>query len=161
MVGWLATIRGAGRKNEVLKQRPLVVAHQVSGQADLHSRYQLESRQGPHVNPFCQHGLELPATASRSPEAPWPCPRCRSQSSLRRVFSRAHLPDHAADIAARNCRKPGGDGQIKFMAALRLPLTAVDLHLGKPCLVLQAVIAKRCAVAKCTKSAFCILSAAI
>lgn len=59
MVGRLAPIPGSDRKNEVFKQRPLVVAHQVSGQADLHSRYQLESRRSPSVNPFCQHVLRL------------------------------------------------------------------------------------------------------
>jgi hypothetical protein len=49
--------------DEVFKQRPFVVAHQVSGQAGLHGRYQLESHRSSHVNPFCQHGLEA--------NAPW------------------------------------------------------------------------------------------
>ncbi|WP_204161545.1 hypothetical protein, partial [Tritonibacter mobilis] len=31
----------------------------VSGQADLHSRYQFESRRSPSVNPFCQHVLAV------------------------------------------------------------------------------------------------------
>lgn len=45
MIDGFAAIRGADRKNEMFKQRPFLVAHQVSGQADLHNRYQLESRQ--------------------------------------------------------------------------------------------------------------------
>lgn len=57
MVGGFAAIGGADRKNEVFKQRPFLIAHQVSGQAGLHSRYQLESRLSQLVNPFCQHGL--------------------------------------------------------------------------------------------------------
>lgn len=58
MVDWFTAIRGTDRKNEVFKQRPLLVAHQVSGQAGLHSRYQLESRPKRLVNPFCQHDLD-------------------------------------------------------------------------------------------------------
>ncbi len=50
MVGRFAPIWSTDRKNEVFKQRPFLVAHQVSGQADLHSRYQLESRQSASVN---------------------------------------------------------------------------------------------------------------
>jgi len=36
---------------------PFLVRHQVSCQAGLHRRYQLESRSARPVNPFCQHGL--------------------------------------------------------------------------------------------------------
>jgi hypothetical protein len=40
-------------------KRPFLVRHQVSCQAGLHRRYQLESRSEHPVNPFCQHGLRL------------------------------------------------------------------------------------------------------
>ncbi|MDQ7775225.1 MAG: DUF2285 domain-containing protein [Paracoccus aminovorans] len=39
-------------------KRPFLVRHQVSCQAGLHCRYQLESRSGHPVNPFCQHHLD-------------------------------------------------------------------------------------------------------
>lgn len=57
MIGEFVAIRGADRKDEVFKQRPFVVAHQVSGQAGLHGRYQLESHRVHRMNPFCQHDL--------------------------------------------------------------------------------------------------------
>jgi hypothetical protein len=38
-------------------KRPLLVRHQVSCQAGLHRRYQLETRSERPVNHFCQHGL--------------------------------------------------------------------------------------------------------
>jgi hypothetical protein len=38
-------------------KRPFLVRHQVSCQAGLHRRYQLESRSASRVNPFCQHSL--------------------------------------------------------------------------------------------------------
>jgi hypothetical protein len=63
MIGGLTAIRGTDRKNEMFKQRPFLVAHQVSGQAGLHSRYQLESRLSLRVNPFCQHNLQRRKTA--------------------------------------------------------------------------------------------------
>ena len=44
-------------QDEPLKERPLLVGHQVSCQAGLHRRYQLESCLTATVNPFCQHGL--------------------------------------------------------------------------------------------------------
>ncbi len=69
MIGRLAHIPGLDRKNEVFKQRPLVVAHQVSGQADLQSRYQLEARPSPGVNPFCQHVLCKQIRLNR--QIPW------------------------------------------------------------------------------------------
>lgn len=59
VIGWFAAIRGTDCSDEVFKQRPFIVAHQVSGQAGLHGRYQLESRRSPRVNPFCQHGLGI------------------------------------------------------------------------------------------------------
>ncbi|KJZ16921.1 hypothetical protein TW82_20840, partial [Pseudoalteromonas fuliginea] len=57
MVGGFAPIRGAVGEDEMFKERPFLVGHQVSCQTGLHSRYQLESRLNLHVNPFCQHGL--------------------------------------------------------------------------------------------------------
>jgi hypothetical protein len=57
MVGGFAPIRGAGGQNEAFKKRPLFVRHQVSCQAGLRRRYQLESRSTHDGNPFCQHGL--------------------------------------------------------------------------------------------------------
>lgn len=57
MVGGFALIRGAGGQNEAFKKRPLFVRHQVSCQAGVRRRYQLESRSTHDGNPFCQHGL--------------------------------------------------------------------------------------------------------
>lgn len=57
MVQGFASVRGAGGKDEAFMKRPLLVRHQVSCQAGLHRRYQLESRSDRHVNPFCQHDL--------------------------------------------------------------------------------------------------------
>lgn len=65
VVGRLAAIRGTDRKDEVFKQRPFAVAHQMSGQAGLHSKNQLQSRQSASVNPFCQHGLSPPGVRGR------------------------------------------------------------------------------------------------
>ncbi len=58
VVGWFAPVRGADSQDERFKERPLRVRHQVSCQAGLHRRYQLESRLSTCVNPFCQHVLE-------------------------------------------------------------------------------------------------------
>lgn len=57
VVGGFASVRGADGENEPLVERPLLVRHQVSCQADLYRRYQLESRSTPNRNLFCQHGL--------------------------------------------------------------------------------------------------------
>jgi len=57
VVDRFAPIRGADGADERLKERPLVVGHQVSCQAGLHRGCQLESRLSRAVNPFCQHGL--------------------------------------------------------------------------------------------------------
>ena len=59
VVGRFASVRGADYQDEPLKERPFLVRHQVSCQAGLHRRYQLESRSACSVNPFCQHGLAL------------------------------------------------------------------------------------------------------
>ena len=55
VIGGFASIRGADSLAEPFKERPLLVRHQVSCQADLHRRYQLDSRLAGRVNPFCQH----------------------------------------------------------------------------------------------------------
>ncbi len=60
MVRGFASIWGADRQDEALVKRPFLVRHQVSCQAGLHRRYQLESRSARTVNPFCQHGLGGP-----------------------------------------------------------------------------------------------------
>ena len=60
VVHWFASVRGPDSQDEALVERPLIVRHQVSCQAGLHRRYQLESRSTETVNPFCQHGLEHP-----------------------------------------------------------------------------------------------------
>ena len=52
-----APVRRADGQDEGLEESPLLVRHQVSCQAGLHRRYQLESRLPLGVNPFCQHGL--------------------------------------------------------------------------------------------------------
>ena len=57
MVGGFAPIRGPDSQDEPLKERPFLVRHQVSCQAGLHRRYQLEARSAHAVNPFCQHDL--------------------------------------------------------------------------------------------------------
>ena len=57
MVRGFASVRGARSQDEALMKRPFLVRHQVSCQAGLHRRYQLESRSPRHVNLFCQHGL--------------------------------------------------------------------------------------------------------
>ena len=59
MVRGFASIWGADRQDEALVKRPFLVRHQVSCQAGLHRRYQLESRSARNVNPFCQHGLAI------------------------------------------------------------------------------------------------------
>ena len=57
MAGRFAPVRRTDRQDKSFKERPLFVRHQVSCQAGLHSRYQLESRSARDGNPFCQHGL--------------------------------------------------------------------------------------------------------
>jgi hypothetical protein len=57
MVHGFAPVRCADGQNEAFVKRPFLVRHQVSCQAGLHRRYQLESRSARPVNPFCQHGL--------------------------------------------------------------------------------------------------------
>ncbi len=57
VVGGFASIWGANGKNELFKDRPLLIRHQESCQAGLHRRYQLELYSKPDVNPFWQHGL--------------------------------------------------------------------------------------------------------
>ena len=57
VIGRFTPVRGADCKDEPLKERPFLVRHQVSCQAGLHRRYQLESCLTATVNPFCQHGL--------------------------------------------------------------------------------------------------------
>ena len=59
IVRGLAPVRGAAGHDEAFVKRPFLVRHQVSCQAGLHSRYQIESRSARSVNPFCQHGLGL------------------------------------------------------------------------------------------------------
>ncbi|WP_207545912.1 hypothetical protein, partial [Salipiger thiooxidans] len=53
--------------DETLKERAFLVRHQVSCQAGLHRRYQLESRLPRSVNLFCQHALAVGA---------WPAVLC-------------------------------------------------------------------------------------
>ena len=57
MVGRPPPVGGTHRKDEPFEEPPLLFRHQVSCQAGLHRRYQLESRSTETVNPFCQHGL--------------------------------------------------------------------------------------------------------
>ncbi len=57
VIGWLAPVRRADCQDETLKESPFLVRYQVSRQAGLHRRYQLELWLQPHVNPFCQHRL--------------------------------------------------------------------------------------------------------
>lgn len=57
MVGGFAPVRSADSQDEVFKEYPLLVRHEVSCQVGLHCRYQLESRSGVGGNPFCQHAL--------------------------------------------------------------------------------------------------------
>ena len=59
MVGRFAAIGGADGKNKAFKQRPFLVAHKVSGQDGLHSRYQLEARLSHRVKSLLstQHSL--------------------------------------------------------------------------------------------------------
>jgi len=57
VVGRFAPVRRTDRQDKPFKERPFLVRHQVSCQADLHRRYQLESCLHRDVNPFCQHGL--------------------------------------------------------------------------------------------------------
>lgn len=59
MVGGLASVPGAVCQDEPLKERPFLVRHQVSYQAGLNCRYQLESCSKPDVNPFWQHNLAI------------------------------------------------------------------------------------------------------
>ena len=56
VVGRLAPVRSADSQDEPFKERPLLVQHQVSCQAGLHRKYQLESHLNATVMPFCQHG---------------------------------------------------------------------------------------------------------
>ena len=58
VVNRFAPVRSADRQDKTFKERPLLVRHQVSCQAGLHRRYQLESRLRLGVNPFCQHDLD-------------------------------------------------------------------------------------------------------
>lgn len=61
VVAGVASIRDADCQDEPLKERSFLIQHQVSCQAGLHRRYQLEPPVTATVNPFCQHGLaELP-----------------------------------------------------------------------------------------------------
>lgn len=55
MVQRVAPVRHSERQNEALMERPLRVRPQVSCQAGLHRRDQLDSRSDRHVNPCCQH----------------------------------------------------------------------------------------------------------
>jgi hypothetical protein len=57
VVGRFASVRGAGSKDETLREYPFFVRYKVPCQAGLHRRYQLETRSALPVNPFCQHGL--------------------------------------------------------------------------------------------------------
>jgi hypothetical protein len=57
MVLGFAPVRGADAQDEAFVKRPFLVRHQVSCQAGLHRRYQLESHPARPVNPFCQHVL--------------------------------------------------------------------------------------------------------
>ena len=57
VVSRFAAVRSTDRQDRPFKERPFLVQHQVSCQAGLHRRYQLESRPHRDVNPFCQHGL--------------------------------------------------------------------------------------------------------
>jgi len=57
MVGRFAPVRRSDGQNEALVKSPFFVRHQISCQAGLHHRYQLESRSARPVNPFCQHAL--------------------------------------------------------------------------------------------------------
>lgn len=57
VVGRFAPIRRTDRQDKPFKERPFLVRHQVSCQAGLHRRYQLELYPHRDVNPFCQHGL--------------------------------------------------------------------------------------------------------
>ena len=70
MVRGLPPVRGSDRQNEAPVKGSFLVQHQVSCQAGLHRRYQLESRSARPVNPFCQHGL-----GRHRP----PLPLCRQQ----------------------------------------------------------------------------------
>lgn len=57
MVGRFAPVRRSDGQNEALVKSPLFVQHQISCQAGLHHRYQLESRSARPVSPFRQHGV--------------------------------------------------------------------------------------------------------
>lgn len=63
VVSWFAPVSGADSEDEVFKERPLIVRHQITCQAGLHSRNQLESCLRRGVNLFCQHDLEIVARA--------------------------------------------------------------------------------------------------
>ncbi len=63
MVGRFAPVRRSDGQNEALVKSPLFVRHQISCQAGLHHRYQLESRSARPVNPFCQHDLDVKSEA--------------------------------------------------------------------------------------------------
>lgn len=48
------------RDNEAVKEHPLLARHEVSCHADLHCRYQPESRSGAGETPLCRHDRGAP-----------------------------------------------------------------------------------------------------